>query len=552
MRLRSILSIMVVTIVAGMFAGMANCLDIGATGVIKGAGTDLKVKVIEREIVSLPNAPSGPAGAIVGVNCTYNTGDAASSLGHDVEYRFKWGDGTYSSWNTGASASHSWLSAGTYHMNAEARCRMHPTVMNVSSTKDIVIDAETVSAPAVPSGPASGFLGASYNYTTDSATNNLGHTVEYRFDWSDGTYSAWGIGTYISHFWSSAGTYQVRAEARCNTHADIVSGWSSGLPVSIVAEAVSLPNTPSGTVGGRPGQDYTFNTGGASCNAHSYDVEYRFDWGDGTYTNWGGVGTSSNRLHQWASKGTYQVKAQARCNTHVEVESSWSVVLSVGIFDTTDMVLVPAGNFNMGSNNYSNEQPIHSVYLAAYYIDKYEVTFNQYDAFCAATGRTLPSDFGWGRGTRPAISITWDDAKAYCEWAGKRLPTEAEWERACRAGTDTVYSWGDNFLVAGDYAWYTGNSGSKTQPVGGKLPNGYGLYDMHGNAMEWVADWYSGTYYPISPSSNPLGPGGAYSKTERGGYWGSNNGDDMRSAARYESSTANSPWIQGFRCVGNP
>ena len=287
-------------------------------------------------------------------------------------------------------------------------------------------------------------------------------------------------------------------------------------------ETMSAPTVPSGPASGQPGQSYTYSTGGAT-NSLGHPVEYRLDWGDGSYSSWS---SSTSASHSWASAGTYQVKAQARCASHTSVVSSWSSARSVGVYSTLgyggtvgDMVLITAGTFNMGSNAYIWEQPIHSVYLDAYYIDKYEVTFDQYDAFCVATSRTLPSDSGFGRGTRPVINITWYDAEAYCQWAGKRLPTEAEWEGACRAGTDTAYSWGDSSALAGTYAWYWDNSPSGTQPVGGKVANGFGLYDMHGNVWEWVADWYLDTYYSTSPSSNPPGPATGTYKVLRGGSW---------------------------------
>ena len=329
-----------------------------------------------------------------------------------------------------------------------------------------------------------------------------------------------------------------------------VKGVGRGLAQKVEqSETVSAPSTPSGPSGGQPGTSYDYTTGGSSSSL-GHAVEYRFDWGDGSYSTWS---ASTGASHSWATSGMYQVKAQARCGTHAGVVSGWSSALSVGMFSTANMVLIPAGSFNMGSNMYPQEQPIHSVYLDAYYIDKYEVTFDQYDAFCVATSRTLPSDSGFGRGTRPVINITWYDAKAYCEWAGKRLPTEAEWERACRAGTDTDYYWGENYppSSAGTYAWYGDNSGSMTHPVGEKTPNALGLYDMSGNVWEWVNDWYDGSYYSVSPGSNPPGPASGTWKVLRGGSWPS--GDDgLRSAVRNLNGPGSSYFDRGCRCARTP
>jgi len=413
----------------------------------------------------------------------------------------------------------------------------------------VVETAEAVSTPSVPSGPASGNPGTSYSYTTGGGVSRLGHVVEYRFDWGDGTYSSWGTGTSASHSWSSAGTYQVKAEARCGTHTGAVSGWSGNLTVSIAAETVSAPTAPTGPATGAPGTSYTYTTGGANSSL-GHPVEYRFDWGDSTFSTWAATASAS---YAWTAAGTYSVKAQARCATHT-ANTAVSTGLSMAITALAplahQMVLIPAGTFSMGSNTFSNEQPIHVVNLDAFYIDKYEVTFDQYDRFCDATGRTKPSDSGWGRGTRPVIDVSWNDAKAYCDWAGKRLPTEAEWEYACRAGGTGAWTFGDTEATLVNYAWYGVNSGSQTHPVGEKTANAWGLYDMHGNVWEWCADWYDSGYYAGSPATNPPGPASGTYRLLRGGscYVAAN---DARSAYR-GSGPGGGGSDYGFRCAASP
>ena len=160
-----------------------------------------------------------------------------------------------------------------------------------------------------------------------------------------------------------------------------------------------------------------------------------------------------------------------------------------------EMVDIPAGKFNMGSNEYEDEKPIHEVIVPAFQIGKYPVTQAQYQAVMGNN----PSRFS-GNPQNPVESVTWFNAQAFCEklsqLTGKnyRLPTETEWEYACRAGTETLFSFGDDRDKLGDYAWFDGNSNNTTHPVGEKRPNPWGIYDMHGNVWEWCADQYHQSY----------------------------------------------------------
>ena len=160
-----------------------------------------------------------------------------------------------------------------------------------------------------------------------------------------------------------------------------------------------------------------------------------------------------------------------------------------------EMVDIPAGKFNMGSNEYEDEKPIHEVIVPAFQIGKYPITQAQYQA---VMGTNL-SRFS-GNPQNPVESVTWFNAQEFCEKLSQltrknyRLPTEAEWEYACRAGTKTRFSFGDDKEQLGDYAWVDGNSNNTTHPVGEKRPNPWGIYDMHGNVWEWCADSYHESY----------------------------------------------------------
>jgi len=213
------------------------------------------------------------------------------------------------------------------------------------------------------------------------------------------------------------------------------------------------------------------------------------------------------------------------------------LLMIFGLFTTAqnkpiiEWVDIPAGTFTMGSPtsefDRSHYEIQHQVTLSAFKMSKYEVTFEQYDAFCIATGRTKPDDNGWGRGKRPVINVSWDDAAAFAKWMGCRLPTEAEWEYACRAGTTTPFNTGNNLTTS--QANYNGNfpynnnpkgeNRAKTVPVGTFAANAFGLFDMHGNAWEWVNDWFENYSTKATAQTNPQGPSSGKFRVYRGGGW---------------------------------
>jgi formylglycine-generating enzyme required for sulfatase activity len=215
------------------------------------------------------------------------------------------------------------------------------------------------------------------------------------------------------------------------------------------------------------------------------------------------------------------------------------------------MVLVPAGEFTMGSNDYPSEKPPHRVYLDGFHIDKYEVTNALYRRFMAATSRSAPSysnDEQWNGASRPVVGVSWDDADAYCKWAGKRLPTEAQWEKAVRGTDGRKYPWGEQWDAskANSFESRLGETAPVGSYAGGVSP--YGAHDMAGNVWEWVADWYDENYYKQSPERNPQGPGSGRSRVVRGGSW-SGKPIGLRSSHRNGVTPDGRFFDIGFRCA---
>jgi formylglycine-generating enzyme required for sulfatase activity len=239
---------------------------------------------------------------------------------------------------------------------------------------------------------------------------------------------------------------------------------------------------------------------------------------------------------------------------------------------TYSMVPIPAGEFLMGSpetekGRKPDEGPQHKVKISPFWMGRTEVTWNEYELFMypdqekaltfdtnspyldkasdAVSRPTKPyveMSFGMGKGEYPAISMTHHAANKFCQWLSAktgqyyRLPTEAEWEYACRAGTTTAYSFGDDPALLKDYAWYGKNSDFKYQKTGRKKPNPWGLYDMHGNVLEWCLDQYDANTYANPPGQDSwVKSTRPYPHVARGGHWDDEDVTMLRSAARRSS-----------------
>lgn len=268
------------------------------------------------------------------------------------------------------------------------------------------------------------------------------------------------------------------------------------------------------------------------------------------------------------------------------------------VSDRDGMILlyVPEGDFTMGSEAGQDDmKPVHIVYLDAFWIDQIEVTNAMFTSFSAQTGHITNAEESGGSyiyqdeawkfvagadwrhplgpdstideiGDHPVVHITWESANAYCIWAGRRLPTEAEWEKAASwdevKSQKNLYPWGNDFdgtlLNFCDrncpFSWANqefDDGFAYTSPAGSYAlgASSYGVYDMAGNAFEWVADLYGEAYYSDSPSRNPLGPTSGDYRIIRGGSWNYSREDHFQSAYRFGLAPGGSELSIGFRCA---
>ena len=270
-----------------------------------------------------------------------------------------------------------------------------------------------------------------------------------------------------------------------------------------------------------------------------------------------------------ATKALRKIGTPEAMEAHTKRKGIRSTALIVAPFvapsktaNNADMVLIPAGEFQMGTHDGASiERPAHTVKLSAFYIDVHLVTVAQYQTFIGVTGHRAPD---WMRiegmspaDDCPALYVNWYDAMAYAEWMGKRLPTEAEWEYAARGGlVGKTYPWGDEQPDASRANY--GKQVREITPVEAS-PNGYDLYDMAGNVLEWRMDAFDADFYAASPAEAPLSVDdgdvvdGQFGKAKRprvvrgGSLWSPAEG--LRVTNRSHTNSRKKSNYIGFRCV---
>jgi formylglycine-generating enzyme required for sulfatase activity len=223
--------------------------------------------------------------------------------------------------------------------------------------------------------------------------------------------------------------------------------------------------------------------------------------------------------------------------------------------DCPELVIVPSGEFDMGSNAKPTEQPVHHVSIRKNFaVSRRVVTFAEWDRCVALSGcKFSPPDHGWGRGDRPVTDVSWDDAEQFAAWLSKttgksyRLPTEAEWEYAARGGSTTPYWWGKE--VGAGHAQCAECGGSQsggTAPVGSFRPNAFGLYDSAGNAAEWVEDCWNSSYHGAPNDGSAWTNGDCSLRVLRGGSF-ADKAMAVRSSARFRYDEDVRYYANGFR-----
>lgn len=274
-----------------------------------------------------------------------------------------------------------------------------------------------------------------------------------------------------------------------------------------------------------------------------------------------------------------------------------AILPAFGAEPAVDMALIPAGEYRMGtsegSDGLADEHPERLVFLHPFFLDRFEVTNQDYAAFVQSTGHRPPANNSpdstiWNGAVppqpiarHPVVNVSWEDAVAYCRWSGKRLPTEAEWEKAARGTDGRRYPWGNDwswtkansasywanrtiefqsgadweaFWIKGDGARLAREHGINgevlTLPVG-SFPDAvspYGIHDLAGNAAEWVQDWYDPNYYRSAPLTDPTGPERGAIKSMRGGSW-LKPAISLRTSDRDWGTMDSRPSGTGFRCA---
>jgi len=347
--------------------------------------------------------------------------------------------------------------------------------------------SETVSTPDIPAGPTDVTTSFGPAYTAGGAVSSEGHAVEYRFDFDEGVITGWAASGSAARLWSTAGTYDVMAQARCAADTDVESAWSAALTVTVTdappVETVSRPDTPTGLAAVETAVDASYTVTGAVSNL-GHAVEFQFDWDDGTASAWDAATTVA---HQWAAEGSYDVRAMARCAADTDVESVWSVALTVVVTDAPPVETVSTPDAPVGAS--SVDVGVWEEYVMA--------------GAVSSEGHALEIRFDWGDGsisgwTTTSSTYRWTVIGDYDVAVQARCQTHRSIESAWSTATTVtvtgaaeiisppvVTSGMQDFAAVGESVWVSGGGGSSNL----------------GHTLEWRFDYGDGTIGTWSGSS---------------------------------------------------
>lgn len=451
--------------------------------------------------------------------------------------------------------------AGTYVLRLVAS----DSVLEASDTVGIKVVQPTVAAPTFDpfGGTFEGAIDANLSCATDGAT------IRYTTDGSEPTPSHGAVYTAPIHLTATTTITAIGCKDGMVPSASVSATYTrAGASVTNAVATGTLAQGQSGTITVSciaMDTDGTVQSVTVDLSAIGGPSAQGLTLGSGNQWSWfGSVTPPSGGTKTITFTATDNNGATGAGQASISVQEAGgpapdTEALDLGSGVAMTMVKIPAGSFEMGTNSteyewLTNSRPVHSVtFLQPFYMGMHEVTQAQWRAVMG----TNPSYFTGDN--RPVEQVSWNDAVAFCEALSTkvgrtiRLPSEAEWEYACKAGSgDTKYFFGNDDGQLGTYAWYWGNSGSRTHDVGGRTPNPWGLRDVHGNVWEWCEDVWHDTYIGAPPDGSAWTSGGdGVGRVLRGGSWGNGENNGCLSASRgwYPPDYSNSNG--GFRIAAS-
>ncbi len=427
--------------------------------------------------------------------------------------------------------------------------------------------------------PDSGIAGETW-FQFDATESSPQSDIYFRWDWEgDGQFDTdWTQSATETHQYRlGGGSKEVVLEVKDS------SGWLVSVKSKILVYSRPYPDF-SYTQNFENPLMITFDASISGDYEDGNNLQYR--WNFNADTLWDSdLSPSSRFIYLFEPFDSVLVRLEAKDSQGITNQFSSIVVNSFN-----DMVYVPAGEFIMGHDDFDiDERPAHTVFISAFWIDKFPVTNKKYahflneyilkyaerasDIACfidlSDEGSRIKYEAGeyiviYPYDDHPVVNVTWNGADAYARFYDKQLPTEAEWEKAARGTDQRIYPWGNTVDSSRANYWDSGDPfDNETTPVGffngqnyddfhtSDSPGSFGAYDMGGNVKEWVSDWYLRNYYSQSPKNDPIGPASGMKKVARGGGFLFHL-EGLRVTFRYAEPPEKSANFIGFRCVKSP